>query len=74
MNKDIIRDELIKAKAILPAVCTRIQDNAVGERIRLAGGNGWDMVFITVDDVEDLERGLLEHVFHCSADFGAFCV
>lgn len=25
-----------------------------------------------VDDGEDFERGFLEHVFHCFADFGAF--
>lgn len=31
------------------------------------------MVFVAVDDGEDLEGGFLEHVFHGFADFGAFC-
>jgi hypothetical protein len=30
------------------------------------------MVLVAVDDGEDLEGGLVQHIFHGFADFGAF--
>lgn len=58
--------------AILPTVAPRIQHDAIRERIRFAGRDGRDMVLIPVDDGEDLEGCLLEHILHRFADFCAF--
>jgi len=34
--------------------------------------DGWDVIFIAVDDVDYLKAGLLEGLFHGGADFGSF--
>lgn len=63
----------VQAHAIAPAVSSRIDNNAIRERVRVASRNGRDMVFIPVDDSQDLESSLLQHVSHGLANFSALC-
>jgi len=52
-----------------PIVGSRIHDDLVGEGVCFQGGDGWDVIFIAVDDVDYFEAGLLEGLFHGGADF-----
>lgn len=58
---------------ILPTIAARIQHDAIRERIRFTSRDGRDMIFISIDDGENLEDCLLEHVLHSFADFRALC-
>ena len=62
------------ADTVLPAIRARVQHNAVGKRVRFASGDGRDMILIPIDDSEDLQSGLLEHILHGLANFGAFYI
>lgn len=68
-----------------PALCSRISKHAyavgpaigrlgidqdlVGERIGVGGGDGGNVVLVAVDDIYNLEGGFVEGHFHGSADF-----
>lgn len=64
---------LVKSDAISPAVCSRVEHNAIWERVGLARCDGRDMIFISVDDGQDFQGCFLQHVFHRLSHFGAFC-
>lgn len=63
---------LVQAEPVLPAVRAGIQNDSIGKGVRVAGGDRRNVIFIPIDDGEDLQRRLLEHVLHRLADFGAF--
>jgi len=54
--------------ALAPALCLRVHDDLVGEGVRVGGGNGRDVIFVSVDDGDDFERCFLEGLFHGTAD------
>lgn len=45
-----------------------VHDNLVGEWVRVGGGDGWDVVFVAVDDGYDFVGGFLEGFGHCATD------
>lgn len=51
----------------------RVYDNVVGEWVLVGGGDGWDVVFVAVDDVDDFHGGFLERLLHCAAHFEDVC-
>lgn len=71
--RDIPGTGLIQTYTVPPAIGARVDHDAIRERVRLAGRDRRDVVFIPVDDRQDLQRSLLEHVGHGRADFGSFC-
>lgn len=64
---------LVQAHAVAPAVGPWVDHNAVGEGVGVAGCNWWNMIFVFVNNVENLECSFLEHISHCLADLGALC-
>jgi hypothetical protein len=59
--------------ALTPALCLRVHDDLVGEGVRVGGGNGRDVIFVSVDDGDDFERCFLEGLFHGTADLDNIC-
>jgi hypothetical protein len=47
----------------------RIDDDLVREGVGIGGGDGWDVVFVSVYDGDDLMRRLLEGLGHGPANF-----
>jgi hypothetical protein len=54
-----------------PVIGSGIHHDLIWERICFQGSDGWDVIFIAVDDVDYLEAGLLEGLFHGGADYGS---
>ena len=44
----------------------RVDNNVVGEGVRIGRGDGWDMVFVAIDNVDDLVCSFLEGLCHGS--------
>jgi hypothetical protein len=40
----------VKSHAVSPAVSARVDNDAIREWVGITGGDGWDMVFVTVDN------------------------
>jgi hypothetical protein len=51
----------------------RVHDDLVGERIGIGGGNGRYVVFVSIDNGDDLMRGFFERLGHGTADFQHVC-
>lgn len=62
----------VETDPIAPAISSGIDDDAIGKGVGITGCDRRDVVFVSVDDGEDLQRGFLEHVAHRLADFGSF--
>ena len=41
-----------------------VDDDLVGKRVGVGGGNGWNVVLVTVHNGDDLVRGFLERFGH----------
>lgn len=63
----------VEADARGPAGVLLVDVDLVGERVRLAGGDGRDVVLVRVDAGDDLHGRREEGLLHCLADFGALC-
>jgi hypothetical protein len=55
--------------ALAPSLSLGVDNDLVGERVRVSRCDGWNMVFVSIDDIDDLERGFVEGHFHRAADF-----
>lgn len=47
-----------------------VDDDPVRKGVRVGGGNGGDVVFLAVNNGDDLVGGLFERFCHGTADFG----
>jgi hypothetical protein len=47
----------------------RVDDDLVRKGIGVGGGDGWDVVFVSIYDSDDLMRRLLERLGHGTTDF-----
>lgn len=57
------------APGILVGHTFRIYNDLVRERVRVGGGDGWNMVFVAVDNGYYFVGGFLEGFGHCAAHF-----
>jgi len=64
---------LVQSDAVAPAISPGVDNNPVREGVRVTGCNGRDMILVSIDDVEDLQCCLLEHVRHGFAHFRSLC-
>ena len=46
----------------------RVDNDLVGEGVRVGSGDGWNVVLVTVDDADDLVCSLLEGFCHGAAN------
>lgn len=54
----------IQAKSVTPSFLFRVQHDLIGEWIRVAGGDGWYVILVSVDDGDNLDCRLLQHILH----------
>lgn len=61
---------LEEADAGPPVVFSRlwVDDNLVGEGVGIGSGDGRNVVFVAVDDGDDLVRGFFQRLCHCATD------
>ena len=61
---------LKEADAWPPVIVDRlgVDDNLVGKGVGIGGSNGRDVVFLSVDDGDDLMRSLFQRLGHGAAD------
>lgn len=66
---------LEEADAGPPVVFSRlwVDDNLVGEGVGIGSGDGRNVVFVAVDDGDDLVRGFFQRLCHCATDLEDVC-
>ncbi len=52
----------------------RIHDNLVGKWIGIGGGNGGNVVFVTIDNGDDFVGSFFERFGHGTPDFEDICI
>jgi hypothetical protein len=65
-----------KADAWSPIALSRslgVDSNVVRERVGVRRGDRGDVIFVAINDVDDLVRSFLERLGHCTADFNDIC-
>jgi len=76
LNLLLLSKGLEKADARSPVVLVDgfgVHDDLVRKGVGIGGGDGRDVVFVSVDDGDDLMRRLLQRLCHGATDFEHIC-